>query len=141
MEIISPVHGKIIYEENDIIEFTKPIPGFKEYSKYIVKDIEGSEPFKLLQSIENAELAFIVISPFEVEEKYEINIDTDTINKLNIVSPKDVMLYSTVTLNSKVENITTNLKAPIIININNKTGAQCIVDNEKYKIKHPLIKR
>lgn len=39
MEIISPVHGKIIYEENDIIQFVKPIAGFKEYSKYIIKDI------------------------------------------------------------------------------------------------------
>lgn len=141
MEIISPVHGKLVYEENEIINFKRPIPGFKEYTRYIVKDIEGSEPFKLLQSLDNCELAFIIISPFNVEDNYEINLSEETINRLQIESPEDVMLYSTVTLHSKVENITANLKAPIIININNKTGEQCIIDNEKYGIRHPLMKR
>jgi flagellar assembly factor FliW len=38
-----------------------------------------------------------------------------------------------------VEHITTNLKAPIIINIKQKLGEQIILDNDKYKIKHPLF--
>ena len=50
------------------------------------------------------------------------------------------MVFNTVTLNSDPKKITTNLKAPIIINISNNLGEQIILDKEKYKIKHPLIK-
>ena len=60
------------------------------------------------------------------------------IKRLNIEKPEDVLLQSTVTLNSNLESITVNLKAPIIINISSKSGTNNI-DNDKYLIKHPLI--
>ena len=96
--------------------------------------------FKILQSVDEPEVGFIVISPFEVENNYEINLNNEVINTLKIKEANNVLLYSLVTLNSKIEDITVNLKAPIVININNKKAQQFIIDKEKYKIKHPLVK-
>jgi flagellar assembly factor FliW len=50
------------------------------------------------------------------------------------------MVLNTVTIQSKVEEITTNLRAPIIINIREGLGEQIILENDKYKIKQPLFK-
>ena len=50
------------------------------------------------------------------------------------------MLYSIVTLNSKAEEITANLKAPLVINIKNRKGEQYISDKEVYKIKEKVFK-
>lgn len=138
MELISPVHGKIQYEIEEVITFKKGIPGCEEYKTYIVKEIEES-PFKILQCLENEELAFIIISPFDVIEDYEIKLSEELIKNMEIKSPEDVVLYSIVNLSSKVENITTNLRAPLVLNIKQKLGEQLILDKEDYKIKHPLM--
>ena len=105
MEILSPVHGKITYDEDEIIIFEKSIPGFNDVKRFILKEIEGSS-FKLLQSIDDVTVGFVVISPFEVEENYEINLSEEVIKILEIKEATDVLLYSLVTLNSKVEKIT-----------------------------------
>ena len=39
-----------------------------------------------------------------------------------------------------IDEITANLKAPVVINVNENLGEQVIIDKEKYKIKHPLVK-
>lgn len=138
MELISPVHGKIQYELQDIITFKKGIPGFEEYKTYISKDMENS-PFKILQCLENNELAFIIISPFDVVKDYEIKLSEELIKNTEIENEEEVLLYSIVTVSSKVENITANLRAPLVVNIKNKLGEQLIVDKDVYKIKHPLM--
>lgn len=140
MEVISPVHGKITYDENEIIKFEKTILGFDKSKRFILKDANENDFFKILQSVDEPEVGFIVISPFEVENNYEINLNNEVINTLKIKEANNVLLYSLVTLNSKIEDITVNLKAPIVININNKKAQQFIIDKEKYKIKHPLVK-
>lgn len=140
MEVISPVHGKITYDENEIIKFEKTILGFDKSKRFILKAVNENDFFKILQSVDEPEVGFIVISPFEVENNYEINLNNEVINTLKIKEANNVLLYSLVTLNSKIEDITVNLKAPIVININNKKAQQFIIDKEKYKIKHPLVK-
>ena len=123
-----------------IIKFEKTILGFDKSKRFILKDVNENDFFKILQSVDEPEVGFIVISPFEVENNYEINLNNEVINTLKIKEANNVLLYSLVTLNSKIEDITVNLKAPIVININNKKAQQFIIDKEKYKIKHPLVK-
>lgn len=140
MEFISRVHGKIEYDEKDIITFKKEIPGFYGLNKFILKDLEDFEPFKLLQSLENDELGIILTSPFEVYENYEINLSDELIKNLEITNENEVMVLTTITLNTDVNKITTNLKGPIIINTSTNLGEQIIVDNPNYTIKYPLIR-
>lgn len=140
MKFISKIHGEIEYEENNIITFNKGIPGFNELKKFVFLDLQEYEPFKLLQSLENDEIALIVTSPYEFFKDYEIKLSEETIGNLKIDYPEQVMIITTVTLNSDVKRITTNLQGPIIINTSNNLGEQIIVDNSKYKVKSPLIK-
>lgn len=140
MKFISKIHGEIEYEEKDIINFEKGIPGFEEYKKYILTDLKECEPFKLLQSLDKDEVGIIVVSPYEFYKEYEVKLSEKTIDSLNIKSPEEVFIITTVTLNSDVKKITTNLQGPIVINISNNLGEQIVVDNSKYKVKEPLMK-
>lgn len=140
MKINTKYHGVREYENEDIITFKKGLPGFEDLRRFIIFPVEENEVFSILHSIEDEKTGFVVISPFYVRKDYEINLNDDCINELKIESPEDVMLLSTVTLNSDIKNITTNLKAPIIINIKAKLGEQIILENDDYLIKQPLIK-
>ena len=140
MVFISKIHGEIEYESENIITFKKEIPGFDGLTKFILVDLKDYEPFKLLQSLEDDEIGVIVTSPFEFEADYEVNLNNEIISRLEIKEEKNVVIITTITLDSDPKKITTNLKAPIIINNENRFGEQIIVDNLKYEIKQPLIK-
>lgn len=141
MELISPIHGKIIYEKNEIIHFEKGLPGFSELKKYVIKQVQEESPFSILQSIEDKEIGFIIISPFFIKDNYEIKLSDEIINNLKLENSDEALLYSIVTLNSKIEEITANLRAPLVINIKNKKGEQYILDKEMYGIKEKVFNR
>lgn len=140
MKLNTKCHGMQEYSNEDILTFKKGIPSFEHLTKFIVFTVEENEMFRVLHSIEDENVGFIVTSPFDVLKDYEINLKDDLIKRLNIGKSEDVIVFTTVTLNSKVEEITTNLCAPIVINVKNKLGEQIILNNEKYLIKHPLFK-
>jgi len=139
MEILSPIHGTIVYEEDEIITFEKGVPGFQDLKNFVIKEVGEDSPFSILQSIEDKKIGFILISPFLVNDKYEINLSKEIINSLKIKSPDEVLLYSIVTLSSNMKEITANLKAPIIINLDTKKAEQYIIDKDTYKIKEKIF--
>ncbi len=126
--------------DKNVITFNSGLPGFESLKTYVLEDIDGSEPFKLLKSTENENIGFVTIVPFDFKVDYEVKLTEAVINSLKIEVPEDVLILNTVTLNSDIKKITTNLKAPIIINLKNNLGYQMILDRENYSIKHPLIK-
>jgi len=141
MKLNTRYHGVRKFEEKDIINFKKGIPGFEELKKFIIFPVEDNEVFSILHSIEDESVGLVVVSPFYVIKDYELKLDEEKISELKIENPKDVLVLNTVTLSSKIENITVNLKAPIIVNIKNNLGEQIIVDNPNYVIKHPLYNK
>lgn len=139
MRFLSKINGEIDYEENDVITFNKGIPGFNELRKFILCELKEYQPFKLLQSVEDENISLLLTSPYEFFKDYEVKLSEEIIKNLGIKSPQEVMILTTVTLNSNVKKITTNLQGPIVINISNNFGEQIILDNKKYKVKSPLI--
>jgi len=127
-------------KDKNVITFNNGLPGFESLKTFVLEDIKGSEPFKTLKSTEDENIGFVTIVPFDFKVDYEVKLTEAVINSLKIEAPEDVMILNTVTLNSDVKRITTNLKAPIIINSKNNLGYQMILDRENYSIKHPLIK-
>lgn len=120
------------------VVFDKGIPGFEEYKKFSIIEVENDHKYKMITSTEDINIGFIAISPFDVKNDYEINLSDETINDLKIDKPEDVLLLNLITLGETLEKSTVNLKAPVIININNNKGKQLILQDDKYKIKEPL---
>lgn len=139
MELNSKHHGVVNYSEEDIIFFKNGLPGFEDLKKFIVFPLKDNDSFSIIHSIEE-DLGIILISPFMVKENYEFKLEGNILEELKIKEPNEVMVYTTVTLNSNIEKITTNLKAPIVINRFSKLGKQIIIDNESYKIKELIFK-
>lgn len=120
------------------ILFEKGIPGFEDYKYFNVNVIKDNEKFYSIVSKEDDNIGFISISPFEVKKDYEIDLDDEFVNELDIKSEKDVLVLCLITLGKTLKDSTANLKAPIIINIRNNRGRQLILQDDKYKIKESL---
>jgi flagellar assembly factor FliW len=70
---------------------------------------------------------------------YEIDLDDNTLEQLQITSEQDVALYVILTVADPFDGTTANLQAPIVINVHQRLGKQVILTNTDYKTKHRLF--
>ncbi len=132
--------GEIELKEEGILLFEEGLPGFDQIKKFIIIDsMEEDSPFKWLQSIDEPQLAFAVVNPFIFKEDYDFILSDDTVDKLGILQESDVAVYSIIVVPKDLEKISMNLKAPIVVNTENRKAAQIILDTDKYTVRHYIL--
>ncbi|MFD2639001.1 flagellar assembly protein FliW [Piscibacillus salipiscarius] len=138
MKLTTLYFGEIVITKDDILTFDNGLPGFQEYKQFVLLDLEGNPAFKVLQSINQENLAFIVTNPFLIEAKYEFKLDQSTKQQLYIEEPNDVQVWNIVTVQDPFERSTVNLKGPIVINVKHKKGKQLLLSEFNYSTKSPI---
>lgn len=132
--------GEIEIDEQKILDFPEGLLGFQDEKQFLIINNEDEEnPFQWLQSLRQADLAFVIINPFLIYPDYDIKISKTVINRLGIEDEKDVAIYSIVVVPEKMEDMTANLLGPIVININKRIGKQIILDDNRYSTKHYIF--
>lgn len=141
MRIDTRYFGTVDIAEEKIIHFEQGIPGFDEYKDYtILYDVEGEQTFfSWLQCVTEKNLAFPIVNPFRVKEDYNPIVEDALLEQLGEFETEDLAVFLMATVPEDVKKTSVNLKAPLIINTNNRQGMQIIVENDDYKIKHMLI--
>jgi flagellar assembly factor FliW len=100
--------------------------------------LEYSPPFSWLQSIENAELAFVVVNAAEFGEDYKVPLPLGDRDMELKEEDDDVAIMNLVTVRPNPSLTTVNLRAPIIVSLKTMKGRQVIIDDESYPIRLPL---
>jgi flagellar assembly factor FliW len=138
MKIATKYHGDIDIDEKDIVRFEQGIPGFLEEKQFVLLPLADT-PFVILQSVKTPALGFVLIEPFSYFPSYEIDLDDNTLEQLQITGEQDVALYVILTVADPFDDTTANLQAPIVINVHKRLGKQVILTNTNYKTKHRLF--
>jgi len=120
------------------VEFRKPLLGFDNLNKFEILDVEANPLFKEINSTEDENISFLSISPFDVDEDYEIDLSDSDIADLEIENPEDVILLNIITLRESLATSTVNMRAPIVLNINKELASQIVIQNDKYDIRTPF---
>jgi flagellar assembly factor FliW len=81
-------------------------------------------------------VAFIVVNPFIMFPDYSVNIGDEDQLFLDLKEPKDSLILTILTVVNN--NITANLKAPLVMNTVTLKAAQIILDDERYAFRTPL---
>ena len=141
MKIQTTRFGELEIADSSVITFNKGIPGFEESKKYVLipADDKGETPFFFLQSIDREEVNFFLVDPFSFFKEYDIKLEEQMVDHLELESPTDALVLTTVTAKGEIKDATTNLKAPLVINNNRQLGMQVVLDNKDYLIKQPLF--
>lgn len=119
--------GKMEIQEEKIITMKKGILGFEEFLRYTLISMDDQNPFFYFQSLEDGDLAFIVIDPFLIKRDYEVKIEDDELAVLEIDQAEDVFLLAIVTVREEPLTITANLRAPLVINRRKLSALQVIL--------------
>lgn len=132
--------GEMEIDENQVINFPYGLPGFEDLRSFALMDSE-QEPFYWLQSMEDVNVAFILINPFLICPNYEIEVLDDDFETIALESKKEkILIFSIVSVRGEGALITANLKAPLIINRENKMGRQFISEDINWDLRFDIMK-
>ena len=138
MKVDTRAFGSIELDEKQKIIFPAGLFGFEEYTEYVIFDAEH-EPFYWLQSIDEKEIAFILINPFLFRKDYEANVTDGELAEIGIKSADKTLLFVIVTIPQDGGSMTANLQGPLIINKDTMTGMQAVLSDSKWRTKHDII--
>lgn len=139
MNISTSRFGPLEIADELIITMIKPILGFENLSRYVIVETDDFEPFHWFQSIDDPEIAFVIVNPLLFFPDYTIEVNPREIEELCVQKPEDVLAYAIVTIPRDYTTMTANLQGPILVNSITNMAKQMVLVNSKYKIKHRLI--
>lgn len=132
--IESESYGTFEVYDSQVYHFPKGIIGFEDVNAYALIQVE-SGPFYLLHALDE-QLSFILLPASLATDDYGFRIGQSVVDLLKIAQPEDVMTF--VIVNVIDDQLFVNLKAPVIMNTANHQGAQHIIDDAAYPLRHPL---
>ena len=74
MKIKTRKFGEIEIDEKKILSMPKGLPGFPGFERFVLIEDPESAPFCWFQSLEEPNLALVIINPFLFKPDYEIDL-------------------------------------------------------------------
>lgn len=140
MKLETKHFGEINYEEGSELLFEAGLPGFENIKRYIlIENPEEESMFKWLQSIDDPVLAFAIVNPFLIVQDYDFELSDEDADSIGLQNAVDAVVYSILVVPQDLTKVSMNLKAPLIINVQNKRGAQIVLDTDKYTVRHYVL--
>ena len=118
--------GELEVEQDKIVDFPDGLIGLPDTKKYILIDHKDT-PLKWLQAVDDPDIAFIVVSPDEISESYNVDIDKKVQNYLQLDNDDDLAVL--VTMRVDGNDVIANFQGPLLINASSRKGVQVVLEN------------
>ena len=138
MTIDSKPFGRIEIDTRQILTFPHGLYGFEHLREFALLD-SARPPFFWLQSLEEANVAFVLINPYVVRPDYVLEIPDEDLEEIGSPEPEGILVFSIVTIPGGGREITCNLQGPLLINRSERVGHQSISLHQAYHTKHPVL--
>lgn len=137
MEINTRDFGMVQVEEDAIYSFPEGLYGFEDDKEFAVfhqnyEDIS----FLYLQSVKAVDPCFLVFEPWDLYENYAPEISKEDLKGLQVESEDDLIFLVIASVSTDAENLSVNLKSPVVLNPKTREGRQLILANKDYTIRY-----
>lgn len=128
MIIESTRFGTLGIRDEEVLLFEQGLIGMESCRRWILLADAGNSSLAWMQSIERADIALAVVSPRRYVADYQVRVNSRDLLPLALDSLKDAQVL--VVLNKHGQELTLNLKAPLVVNLDNRRGRQLIAKND-----------
>lgn len=125
-------------QEDQVIDFPFGLPGFEMLTKFLVVELPDYPPFHMLQSLEEPDVTMLILNLNLLKISSSVKIQSRELDKIGIKGKKESYLFVILKINSDSRQFTANIRAPLVINVDDRRGFQVILDDDKLSIEHPL---
>ena len=129
---MEPYAGPLKWSSEDVITFPSGLPGFEGAREFVIFTRPEHEPFHWMRSVSGAQAQFVLINPLHFRPGYDPVVSPAEIQELDVRDPKELLLYTIVTVADDMACSTANLLGPLFINIRTRIGKQILVDDPRW---------
>ena len=140
-DVMNTRFGQVtVYRKNPIV-FPNGLLGIPDKFSYCLTRFPSEKlaRFKLLQSLEDADLSFITL-PIEMDNAVVAREDIITACKEIEMNVDDLTMLLIVTVHRtpSAVRLSVNARAPLLLDASNRTAVQFVFPNPKYDVRHMI---
>ena len=142
MKILTRKFGKIEIDKKKILTMPDGLPGFDGFERFVLLEDPKTAPFCWFQSVDEPNLALIVMNPFVFKSDYVV----DTAEFIEShgwegVGSEDLLIYVVVNVSERSgeTRITANLMGPLLVNPKNNEVVQVVISDTTYSHQHNVL--
>lgn len=128
MRINTSRFGRIDIDAGDIIRFPSGLPGLEDCREWALLADAANEALGWLQCTTRPEVALAVVSPRRFVPDYQVRIPRSELTPLALADIRQAQVV--VVVGKTGTTLTLNLKAPIVINLEARTGRQVVASGD-----------
>ena len=143
MQIKSTRFGEFEVPEDLVVQFPEGLPGFEDQKQFAFLPYtvdEDNSPFAYMQSVQDPDLTLLLADPFLFFKHYSLDLNDEDAAQLGLTDSEETAgVYGVVAVPEKIDQMTVNLVAPIVVNWKEQKGMQVILNRSPYGTKHRLF--
>ena len=139
MQVQTARYGAVEVSAADVLEFERGLFGFEAMHRYVLLEHGPKSPLRLLQSLEEPSLAFVVIEPFLICPDYTVEISAADAAAVHWWEDSGVLVLVTVGIPDDPGEMTANLKGPILVNPKRGRGVQIVLAGDRWPARYRVL--
>jgi len=140
MKVETTRFGSVEVADDEILSFPEGLLGFSNCQRFAVLPNPSGGPLQWLQSVEDANLAFVICQPQLFKPDYRIPVREEDLRSIELKSIEEALIYTIMVVpKDNPKNMTANLQGPLIINKSRGLGKQYVLIHSEYTTKYRLF--
>ena len=137
MELTTREFGIVEVEEDAIYEFPEGIYGFESDKRFAIfsRQIEDYS-FLYLQSMDHFVPCFMVFEPWDIHPDYQPAVSKEDLHSCEVDNIDDLIFLVIATVPSTIEELSVNIKSPVVLNPKTRKAKQVILQNPDYTVRY-----
>jgi len=136
MKVQTTRFGELDVAADRVIDFPLGILGFPEFKRWILLQASPHSPFFWLQSLDAADLAFILVQPHLCFRDYQVRVQAEELKVVSLDDVADAEVF--VICNRTGDRITANLQGPLIFNARSRQARQMVLCDRHLTTRHDV---
>lgn len=128
--------GELEVGPDKLLTFPFGLIGLPQYHSFFLHSEPG--PFVWLLSTEDPQMGLPVINPRAFKPDYAPIMPPAGLEVLKVRSPQDLVYLSVVVIPERIEEMRTNLAAPLAINPDKRLGLQAVLSEPSYPTRYQI---
>lgn len=127
MEVSTTRFGRIAVSAADLLHFPQGLIGLRDCREWFLLADAQNPALGWLQSVDAPDVALGLVSPRRFVPDYQLRTTWRDLSELQLENLQDAQV--SVIVSRHAEGLALNLRAPIVINVENRRGCQLIAND------------
>jgi len=130
--------GDVPYSPDDVVRFADGLPGFEQLRDFLLVTRDECAPFIFLASLENLDVTLPLLPFAMASGGTALEAPADSRGRLGEGPGALIGAYAVVSIGPDAREITANLRAPVLVNLDTRRGCQAILPDETFPLQAPV---